>query len=137
MAHYSIKDLKIGQGVERKFCVEEEMGKQFAELSKDFNPIHLDEQYAKNTRFRGKIAHGMLVGSFISGVIGNEFPGEGSIYMKQDFKFVKPVRYGDTIKVCITVSDIKLEKLQVELQTDCYNQKEEKVLTGKALVMVE
>lgn len=136
MAGYSVKNLKIGQGVEKEFFIDEELGKRFAEISGDFNPVHLEEAYAKKTRFGGKIVHGMLLGSFISGILGNEFPGEGTIYLKQDFCFLKPVRYGDRIKICVIVNSIDEEKSRVELQTDCYNQNEEKVLLGKALVML-
>ncbi len=136
MTKYSIRNLEVGQGVEKKFFIDEELGKKFAEISGDFNPVHLNDDYAKKTMFRGKIAHGMLLGSFISGILGNEFPGEGTIYLKQDFSFLKPVRYGDCIKICVVVNSIDEEKSRVELQTDCYNQKGEKVLLGKALVML-
>ena len=86
--HKKIEELYVGQTYLKKFHVKEEMGQKFAELSGDFNPIHLDGEFAKDSRFNGKIAHGMLVASFISGVIGNDFPGQGSIYMKQELKFI-------------------------------------------------
>lgn len=136
MRNYSISDLQIGQSVEKEFLVTEEMGQRFAELSNDYNPVHLNQEYAEKTVFKGKIAHGMLISSFISGVIGNDFPGGGSIYMSQDLKFVKPVRYGDTIKVCVEILEINIDKLRVTLQTDCFNQKDEKVISGTALVMM-
>lgn len=136
MGIYHIKELKIGQNVEKEFLVTEEMGKKFAELSNDFNPVHVNQEYAEKTMFKGKIAHGMLIGSFISGVIGNDFPGEGTIYMKQDLKFVKPVRYGDSIRVRVEVVEINMDQSRVELQTNCYNQKNEKVVDGTALVLL-
>ncbi len=134
---YCFKDLQVGQGVTRDFPITEEMGRQFAELSGDFNPIHLDDEYAKKTMFGGKIAHGILVGGFISGVLGNDFPGEGTIYLKQDMKFVRPVRYGDTIQVRVTITNKDESKSRLELSTDCYNQKEELVVSGNALVMLK
>lgn len=134
---YRFKDLQIGQGVKRDFPVTEEMGQKFAELSGDFNPIHLDESYAEKTMFKGKIAHGILVGGFISGVLGNDFPGEGTIYLKQDMKFVRPVRYGDTVQVRVTITDKDENKSRLELSTDCYNQNEELVVSGNALVMLK
>ena len=136
MKSYSIHDLNTGDRFEKIFDIEEQMGEKFAELSQDFNPIHLNQDYAEKTMFQGKIAHGMLVASFISGVIGNDFPGEGTIYLKQDLKFVSPVRYGDKIRVCVEVSEIEIERARVTLQTDCYNQNNEKVIAGTALVKV-
>lgn len=134
---YRFKDLQIGQGVVREFPVTEQMGQQFAQLSGDFNPIHFDEDYAGKTMFEGKIAHGMLVGGFISGVLGNDFPGEGTIYLKQDLKFLRPVRYGDTIQVRVTIAEKDEDRFRLKLSTDCYNQKEELVVEGMALVMLK
>lgn len=136
MKYTGIHNLKQGDYYEKDFYIEESMGEKFAELSGDYNPVHLNKEYAEKTIFKGQIAHGMLVASFISGVIGNDFPGEGTIYMKQDLQFLKPVRYGDTIKVRIEADVIYLEKSRVSFRTECYNQKEEKVIAGTALVMV-
>jgi acyl dehydratase len=97
--------------------------------------VHLDQDYAKATRFGAKIAHGMLIGSFISNVIGTRMPGEGSIYMKQEMTFLRPVYYGDRITVEIAVKALQKDRNRAVLSTDCYNQKGEKVLAGEALVM--
>lgn len=137
MESYKITDLHIGQKKEKEFYVSEEMGRKFAEVCGDFNPVHFDDAFAEKTVFGKKIVHGMLVGSFISGVIGNEFPGNGSIYMKQELKFVKPVYYGDKVRVCVEVSEIDTVKSRVELHTDCYNQLDEMVISGVALVMMK
>lgn len=131
-----IEDLRIGQGAEREFLVTEDMGRKFAGLTGDFNPLHLDGEYAGQTAFKGKIAHGMLVAGFISGVIGNDFPGKGSIYMKQDLSFLRPVRYGDVIRVRVEAAGIDDAESRVELKTDCYNGRGEKVISGTALVML-
>lgn len=82
------------------FDVTKEMVIQFAELTGDKNPIHLDEEYASKTRFKRCIVPGMLIGGLISKIVGMDFPGNGSIYLSQDLKFIKPVYIGD--KICIT-----------------------------------
>ena len=134
MKSLAMKDLTIGQKAEKEFLVTEETGAAFAEVSQDKNPIHLDGEYAKGTRFGKKIAHGMLMGSYISGMIGMELPGEGTIYMKQELIFLRPVYYGDKIRVEIAVAELQMEKKRAVLSTNCYNQNGEQVVAGKALV---
>lgn len=129
-----MKELSVGQRAEKEFPVTERLGELFAEVSQDRNPLHLDEKYAETTRFGKKIAHGMLMGSYISSMIGMELPGEGSIYMKQELTFLRPVYYGDVIRVEITVSELQPEKKRAVLSTNCYNQKGEQVIAGSALV---
>ncbi len=134
MKSLSMNDLFVGQKAERDFLVTEETGVAFAEVSQDKNPIHLDEEYAGETRFGKRIAHGMLMGSYISGMIGMELPGEGTIYMKQELTFLRPVYYGDKIRVEIAVSELQTEKKRAVLSTNCYNQNGEQVVAGSALV---
>lgn len=134
MKSLSMNDLFVGQKAERDFLVTEETGVAFAEVSQDKNPIHLDEEYAEKTRFGKRIAHGMLMGSYISGMIGMELPGEGTIYMKQELTFLRPVYYGDKIRVEIAVSELQTEKKRAVLSTNCYNQNGEQVVAGSALV---
>lgn len=134
MKSLSMNDLFVGQKAEREFLVTEETGAAFAEVSQDKNPIHLDEEYAGKTRFGKRIAHGMLMGSYISGMIGMELPGEGTIYMKQELTFLRPVYYGDRIRVEIAVSELQTEKKRAVLSTNCYNQNGEQVVAGSALV---
>ncbi len=135
MKSYTIQELREGLTVQEEFPVTEQMGIEFAGVSGDTNPVHLDQDYAKATRFGAKIAHGMLIGSFISNVIGTRMPGEGSIYMKQEMTFLRPVYYGDRITVEIAVKALQKDRNRAVLSTDCYNQKGEKVLAGEALVM--
>lgn len=134
MKSLSIRELFTGQKTEKEFLITEETGQAFAEVSQDNNPIHLDEGYAKKTRFGKRIAHGMLLGSYISSMIGMELPGEGTIYMKQELCFLRPVYYGDKIRVEIQVSEIQTEKKRAVLSTNCYNQNGEQVVCGSALV---
>lgn len=129
-----MKELSVGLRAEKEFLVTEETGAAFAEISQDKNPLHLDEEYAAQTRFGRRIAHGMLAGSYISAMIGMELPGEGAVYMKQELTFLKPVYYGDTLRVEIVVSKLQTEKKRAVLSTNCYNQRGEQVIAGSALV---
>lgn len=106
----------------------------FSEVSGDINPIHLYEEYAEKSIFGKRIAHGMLSASFISNVIGNQLPGEGTIYMKQSLEFCKPVFIDDIITTVIVVKDIDYEKGNISLQTKCINQNNENVVIGEAFV---
>ncbi len=135
MKSYTIQELREGLTVQEEFPVTEQMGIEFSGVSGDTNPVHLDQDYAKATRFGAKIAHGMLIGSFISNVIGTRMPGEGSIYMKQEMTFLRPVYYGDRVTVEVAVKALQKDRNRAVLSTDCYNQKGEKVLAGEALVM--
>ena len=134
MKSFSMKELFVGQSAEKEFLITEEIGRAFAKVSQDENPLHLQEDYAKKTAFGKRIAHGMLLGSYISAMLGMELPGEGTIYMKQELTFLKPVYYGDTIRVKIEVTKLEPEKKRAVLSTSCYNQKSEQVLAGNALV---
>ena len=106
----------------------------FAEVSTDRNPVHLDEEYAQDTRFEGRIAHGMLTASLISAVIGEQLPGHGTVYLGQSLKFMGPVRPGDMVFAEVTVLDINFAKRRVSLETKCYVD-DKVVLKGDALVI--
>ena len=132
MQSFSMKELYVGQTVSGEFPVTEETGRAYAEISRDKNPLHLEEDYARATRFGRRIAHGMLLGGYISGMIGMELPGEGTIYMKQELTFLRPVYYGDRIRVEIVVRELQQEKKRAVLSTNCYNQNDEQVIEGMA-----
>jgi 3-hydroxybutyryl-CoA dehydratase len=108
----------------------------FAEATGDRNPLHLDEEFAKETRFGRCIAHGMLSASLISAVIANELPGQGSIYLGQTLQFVAPVFPGDTVTARVTVSAIREDKPILRLETVCTNQRSEVVIRGEATVLI-
>ena len=108
----------------------------FAEASGDHNPLHLDEEFAKQTRFGRRIAHGMLSASLISAVIANELPGEGSIYLGQTLQFVAPVFLDDTVTARVTVASIREDKPILKLETVCANQRNEVVIRGEATVLI-
>lgn len=104
----------------------------FAALSGDTNPVHLDEEYASKTRFGRRIAHGMLIASMVSAVLGTKIPGEGAIYAGQTIRFTKPVYLGDTITVTATIVSYDMERGKMTLETICRNQNGEVVLSGEA-----
>ena len=106
----------------------------YAGISGDFNPAHVNEEYAKNTFFKTRIAHGMLSAGLISTILGTKLPGPGTIYMKQDLRFLAPVQIGDTISACAEVVEVIPEKNRVKLKTYCVNQENTTVLDGEAMV---
>ena len=106
----------------------------FAGITGDTNPVHLDEEFAKPTLFKGRIAHGMLTAGFISAVFGTKLPGPGCIYLSQSLKFKAPVRIGDTVKARVTVNAID-PKGRVTFVTTCHVG-DTIVLDGEAQLMV-
>jgi 3-hydroxybutyryl-CoA dehydratase len=130
----AIEEMEIGMTRGRSRVFGEEEIRLFADLSTDCNPVHLDEDYAAETPFGRCIAHGMLTASLISAVIGEQLPGHGTIYMKQDLKFLAPVFPGDEVVAEVTVADIDHAKRRVTL--DCLCRVGQKpVLKGAALVL--
>ena len=96
-------NLKVNQSYTDSIKVTDLSIKKFASASGDKNPIHLSDKFAKKSIFKSRIAHGMLIASFISSVIGNKFPGNGTIYVSQDLKFKRPVKINDNVKIKIIV----------------------------------
>ena len=130
----TINELKIGDVAEFSKTVSESDIYLYAGLTGDFNPAHINEDYAKKTFFKTRIAHGMLSAGFISTVIGNKLPGTGTIYVAQNLSFLAPVRIGDTITANVEVIDIMHEKNRARLKTTCFNQEGTQVLNGEAVV---
>ena len=129
-------DLKIGDSFSTSRLVTDEIIRKFADVSGDYNPIHLDEEFAAKTRFGKRIAHGMLSGAFISAVLGNEFKDLKIIYLSQTMKFTAPVFLGDTVTATATVITIREDKGIVTLETTCTNQNGETLVKGEAAVMI-
>ncbi len=129
-------DLKVGDTFSKSREVTDELIKQFAEVSGDYNPLHLDEEFAANTRFGKRIAHGMLSGAFISGVLGYEFSVRKVVYLSQTLKFVAPVFIGDTVMVTATVVNIREDKPIITIETICENQNGEPLVKGEGVLMV-
>lgn len=125
--------LKVGdRAVLSKIITREDVA-DFARITLDTNPLHLDEEYAKRTRFGGRIAHGMLGASLISAVIGTKLGGP--IYLGQTLKFLKPVRIGDTLTATAEVIAVREDKNIVTLKTSVSNQDGTQVITGEATVL--
>jgi len=131
----TLDQLQIGQIHESRVTITEEMIECFAQATGDYNPIHLDEDYAKGTIFKTRVVHGMLQAGILSGILGTRFPGVGTIYLSQTLKFMKPVFIGDEITFCLKVLELIKEKNRVRLETVCTNQRGETVVSGEALVM--
>ncbi len=106
----------------------------YAEVSEDYNPLHMDDDYADTTMFNGRIAHGMLTGALLSAIIGEQLPGHGAVYLKQEMQFLAPVRPGDHVTATITVAEIFPEKRRVRLDCAC-SVGDKLVLKGEALVL--
>lgn len=129
-----IEDMEIGMSRYVRKTIEDRDIQMFAEVSTDHNPVHMDEEYAQDTFFGGRIAHGMLTASLISAVIGEQLPGHGAIYLGQSLKFMAPVRPGDSVHAEVTVRDIDYGKRRVTLDCKCLVG-DTVVLKGEALVL--
>jgi len=127
--------LEIGVKASRTKTITDADIRAFAQASGDTNSIHLDEEYAKTTRFGRRIAHGMLTGSLISAVLGNDLPGVGSIYMSQSFQFKAPVYLGDTVTATVELTAYREDKRIATFHTTCTNQDGVLVLDGEAVVL--
>ena len=130
----TIQELQVGQSARFSKTVTEADVYLFAGISGDLNPAHVDEEFAKKTFFKTRIAHGMLTASFISTIIGTMLPGPGSIYIRQEVNFLKPVQIGDTVTAVAEVAEVMTDSKHVRLQTFCTNQRGEIVLDGQAIV---
>ena len=107
----------------------------FAGVSGDTNPLHLNAEYARKTRFGQRIAHGLLTASLISTVIGTKLPGPGAIYVSQTLSFLAPVHIGDTITATATLTAYERDRGRMTLATVCRNQDGEEVLSGEAVIL--
>lgn len=131
----TLQELAPGQSAQVSKTISETDVYLFAGITGDLNPAHINQQYAEETRFGGRIAHGMLSAGLISAVIGMQLPGPGTIYVKQDLKFLSPVRIGDTVTATVTVKELDPDRNRAVLETICENQAGTKLIAGQALVM--
>lgn len=129
-------DLKIGDSFSKTREITDELIRAFADVSGDRNPIHLDDEFAAGTRFRKRIAHGMLSGAFISAVLGYEFKERRIVYLAQTMRFLAPTFIGDTITTTAVVKAIREERGIVTLDTACTNQDGTVTVSGEAVVMI-
>ncbi|MBO8161294.1 MAG: MaoC family dehydratase [Thermosipho sp. (in: Bacteria)] len=131
------EDLKIGDTYSKETIVKSDDVLKFAEITGDKNPIHINEEYAKKSIFGGRISHGILLLGYLSAVLGMEFPGPGTIYMKQEAKFLKPVYVGEKIKICIEVKEKNDEKKRVKVSTQIFKENGEIAIDGEALLSLK
>jgi 3-hydroxybutyryl-CoA dehydratase len=131
---YDIEDLKVGMTTSFAKTITEADIVLFAGVSGDNNAMHINEEFAAKTAFKGRIAHGMLSASVISAAIANKLPGPGTIYLSQSLRFRAPVRPGDTVLAHVTVTEVITERRRVSLRTECMVA-DQVVIDGEALVM--
>ena len=132
---FYLDELTVGQQAVFAKTVTEADIVGYAGITGDMNPVHINEEFAKTTMFKTRIAHGMLSAGFISAVLGTKLPGPGCIYLSQSLKFMAPVKIGDTVMARATIPEIVAEKKRVVLKTECLIAGKV-VLDGEAVVMV-
>jgi 3-hydroxybutyryl-CoA dehydratase len=130
-----IEDLAVGMVRTLSKVISDREIEMFADVSSDYNPVHLDDDYAAGTIFGGRIAHGMLTSALISAVIGEQLPGHGTIYLKQALTFLAPVRPGDRVEARVEVREIDHRRRRATLDCRC-TVGDMVVLKGEALVLV-
>lgn len=135
MHRYFFEDLAENMSASFAKTVTEADVVNYAGLSGDFNPVHVNEVFARESQFKGRIAHGMLSAGFISAVLGMHLPGPGAIYVSQSLRFRAPVRIGDTVEATVKVIGLRPDKGLATLETVC-RVGDTEVITGEALVMV-
>ena len=130
----TIRQIKVGQAAEMSKTVSESDVYLFAGITGDFNPAHVNEEYAKGTFFKERIAHGLLSAGFISAVIAAKLPGPGSVYVNQSLKFLAPVYIGDTVTARVEAIDVDIDKNRLRLRTTCTKQDGTMVIDGEAII---
>ena len=135
MTGKTIRDMQVGdRAVLRKTFLEDDVA-EFAKVSGDSNPAHMDESYAKTTPFKTRIVHGMLAGSLFSALLGTDLPGVGTIYTGQTLKFTRPVHFGEEITASVTVKELNEERNRAVFECLAVNPQGEPVIVGEATVM--
>ena len=114
-----LEEIKVGMSVSYSQTITDSDVKAFAGISRDKNPVHLDENYAQKTRFKKRIAHSMMTASYFSALFGTKIPGEGCVYTHQSLNFKKPIYIGDTVTATVSVTSIDLKKRRVKFETTC------------------
>ena len=136
IAKFKFEELEIGQKETFQITVTESMINEFANISGDFNPIHTDQEFAKETQFKNKITHGMLLASFFSRIVGMHLPGENSTYLSQSAQFIKPCFPGEKITIQGEITDKSESTRIITLKTQIFNTSNECLVSGEAKVVV-
>jgi 3-hydroxybutyryl-CoA dehydratase len=125
-----LEDLTVGMSAQSDHVVDDASVQKFAEVCGDFNPLHMDEEYAKTTIFGGRIAHGALSASYLSAVLGNQLPGPGAVFLEMDMRFRRPVPVGSTVTAYVEVAEINESTGRVRMACKC-------LVGGKTVVQGE
>lgn len=131
----SIEDIQVGMEVSYSQTITDADVKSFSGISGDKNPVHMDDEYAKDSRYKKRIAHGMFSASFFSALFGTKIPGEGCVYVAQNLQFKRPVYLDDTVTATVIVKDVDLKKRRVFFRTLC-KVKNKIVIDGEAELFV-
>jgi 3-hydroxybutyryl-CoA dehydratase len=134
MTELAYEDIKVGDEASLTRTITEVHIVNYAGLTGDMNPVHMDHEHAAQSMFGERIAHGMLVAGLISAVLGTQLPGPNSIYLGQDLSFTAPVKIGDTVRVTVTVTSKRDDKRIIKLRTTAVNQRREMVIDGTAVI---
>ena len=134
MPELAYADIKIGDEASLSRTITDAHIVNFAGITGDFNPVHVDAENAQQSMFGERICHGMLMAGLISAVLGMQLPGSNAIYLGQDLKFTAPVKIGDTVTVTAKVTEKRDDKRIIKLRTTVSNQKGELVVDGNAVV---
>ncbi len=132
---YSIDEIVIGMSASYSQTITDYDVKAFAGLSGDHNPVHVDEVYAENSRYKKRIAHGLISASFFSALFGTKLPGKGCVYVGQNLNFKRPVYLGDTVTATVTVLNVNVSKKRVFFDTKC-TVKNKVVIDGTAEIFI-
>lgn len=130
-----IEDIKVGMSASYSQTITDADIKTFAGLSGDNNPMHMDENYAAESRYKKRVAHGLISASFFSAIFGTKLPGKGSIYASQNLKFRYPVYIGDTVTATVEVLEVDIPSRKILFKTEC-SVKNKKVITGEAEIYI-
>ena len=130
-----IHRMKVGDRRTLRRIITKDDVRRFAEVTGDTNPAHFDEAYAKTTRFKKPIVHGMFIGSLFSKIFGMDYPGEGTIYCSQTLTFLKPVYPDSPLVVEVIVKRLDVEKNRAYFDTLIHDQAGDVVVKGEAMVM--
>ena len=132
---YALEDIEVGMKASFAKTITDADILMFAGVSGDTNPVHLNEEFAGGTAFKGRIAHGMLTASLISTALGTKLPGAGCIYLSQTMRFLAPVRSGETVRAIVTVREIDREKRRLTMDTVCQVGGKD-ILVGEAKLLI-
>jgi 3-hydroxybutyryl-CoA dehydratase len=134
MPELAYDEIKVGDEASLSLTITEAHVVAYAGITGDVNPVHVDAEFARQTMFGERIAHGMLVAGLISAVLGTQLPGPNSIYLGQELKFTAPVKLGDTVTAAVAVTEKRDDKQIIKLRTTVSNQRGQVVIDGAAVV---